>query len=69
MGSQSDVCVPPQPKNTTSLGGLTRRGQQMDSRAMAACLSGDVLAGLPQDQLAGSPNKDKKIQLRLWPAS
>lgn len=49
-------------------GGISRRGQQMDSVAMAACLSGDVLAGLPYDQPRRS-DKAKKTQLGIWRAS
>ena len=52
----------------SSTGSITRRGKQMDSRAMAACLSGDVLAGLPHDQPRGF-DKAKKTQLGIWRAS
>lgn len=47
-------------------GTITRRAQgaQMDSRAMAACLSGDVLADSPQEQRGGGSSK--KMQLGIW---
>lgn len=52
-----------------SSGTITRRarGGQMDSRAMAACLSGDVLAGAdsPQQQRGGGASSKKK-QLGIW---
>ena len=50
-------------------GTITRRarGAQMDSRAMAACLSGDVLAAdSPQEQRGGGVGSSKKMQLGIW---
>lgn len=50
-------------------GTITRRarGAQMDSRAMAACLSGDVLAAdSHQEQRGGGGGSSKKMQLGIW---
>ena len=53
-------------------GTITRRarGAQMDSRTMAACLSGDVLAAdSPQEQSRGGGRgggSSKKMQLGIW---
>ena len=51
-------------------GTITRRarGAQMDSRVMAACLSGNVLAvDSPQEQRGGGGGgSSKKMQLGIW---
>jgi hypothetical protein len=50
-------------------GTITRRarGAQMDSRAMAACLSGDVLAAADSHQeQRGGGGSSKKMQLGIW---
>ena len=50
-------------------GTITRRatrGVQMDSRAMAACLSGDVLAAESTQEQRGGAKPSKKLQLGIW---
>ena len=51
-------------------GTITRRatrGAQMDSREMAACLSGDVLAAESTlEQRGGGAKPNKKLQLGTW---
>ena len=49
-------------------GTITRRarGAQMDSRAMAACLSGDVLAADSHQEQRGGGGSSKKMQLGIW---
>ena len=64
-----DINIAGSQSNGGSGGMITRRarGAQMDSRAMAACLSGDVLAAdSPQEQRGGGGGSSKKMQLGIW---